>query len=92
MYKDCKWQTDEIAHEKTWIWLWKGKLRRESESLPRTIQNNGVRINYIKAKTDNVQKNRKCRLWREKDEMINHIINGCSKLAQKEYKTRYDWV
>ena len=24
--------------------------------------------------------------------MINHIISKCSKLAQKEYKTRYNWV
>ena len=24
--------------------------------------------------------------------MINHIIIECSKLAQKEYKTRHDWV
>ena len=23
---------------------------------------------------------------------INHIINECSKLAQKEYETRHDWV
>ena len=26
------------------------------------------------------------------DETINHIISECSKLAQKEYKTRHDWV
>ena len=24
--------------------------------------------------------------------MINHIISECSKLAQKEYKNRHDWV
>ncbi len=24
--------------------------------------------------------------------MINHIISECNKLAQKEYKTRHDWV
>ena len=27
-----------------------------------------------------------------RDETINHIINECSKLAQKEYKTRHDWM
>ena len=26
------------------------------------------------------------------DETINHIISECSKLAQKEYQTRHDWV
>ena len=33
-----------------------------------------------------------CRLCGDRDETINHIISECSKLAQKEYKTRHDWV
>ena len=28
----------------------------------------------------------------DRDETINHIISECSKLAQKEYKTKHDWV
>ena len=28
---------------------------------------------------------------KEKFETINHIISECSKLAQKEYKTRHDF-
>ena len=36
--------------------------------------------------------NSKCRLCGDRDETINHIISKCSKLAPKEYKTRYDWV
>ena len=28
----------------------------------------------------------------DRDETINHIISECSKLAQKEYKARHDWV
>ena len=39
-----------------------------------------------------MQQNSKCRLGGERDEMINHIISECSKLAQREYKTRHDWV
>ena len=34
----------------------------------------------------------KCRLCGDRDKTINHIINECSKLAQKKYKTRHDWV
>ena len=34
----------------------------------------------------------KCRLCGDRDETINHIISECSKLAQKEYKSRHDWV
>ena len=34
----------------------------------------------------------RCRWCGDKDQVINHIINNCRKLAQKEYKTRYDWL
>ena len=37
------------------------------------------------------QQNSKCRLCEEKEEMVNHI-SRCSKLVQKEYKSRHDWV
>ena len=29
---------------------------------------------------------------KDKDEIINHIISDCSKLAERGYKTRQDWV
>ena len=54
-------------------------------------QSNIIKTNYIKVKIDNMQLNSKCRLYGERDEMINHI-SECSKLVQKEYKTRHDWV
>ena len=28
----------------------------------------------------------------EKDETVNHLISECSKMAQREYKRRHDWV
>ena len=43
----------------------------------------------LKQKIDKTQQNGKCRLCSEKDEAINHM-SECSKLAQKEYKTRLD--
>ena len=46
----------------------------------------------MKARIDKLQQNRKCRLCGDKDDTINHIISKCSKLAQKEYKTRHNWV
>ena len=41
---------------------------------------------------DKTQQNSKCRLCGDRDETINHIISECSKLAQKEYKARHDWI
>ena len=41
---------------------------------------------------DKTQQNSKYRLWCYIDETTNQMIRECSKLAQKEYKTRHDWV
>ena len=70
----------------------KGNFKRETESLLIAAQNNAIRTNHIKAGIDKTQQNSKCRLSGNRDESINHIISKCSKLAQKEYKTRHDWV
>ena len=82
----------KISHEKTWAWLKKGNLKRETESLFIAAQDNAIRTNHIKVWIDKTQQNSKCRLCGDWDETINHIISECSKLAQKEYKTRRDWV
>ena len=42
-------------------------------------QKNIIRTNYYEAKTDHLQKNSKCRLCSDGDEMVNHIISKCSK-------------
>ena len=55
-------------------------------------QNSAIRTNHIKVRINKTQQNNKCRLCGDRDEMINHIISECSKLAQKEYKARHDWV
>ena len=65
---------------------------RETESLLIAAQDNAIRTNYIKARIDKTQQNRKRRLCGDRDETSNHIISECSKLAQKEYKARHDWV
>ena len=83
---------NNIALDKTWTWLRKGNFKREIESLMITAQNNAVRTNHIKVRIDKTQQNSKCRLCGDRDDTINHIISKCSKLAQKEYKTRHDLV
>ena len=91
-YGRFKQLINNISHDKTWTWLRKGNFKRETESLLIAVQDNAVRTNHIKARIDKTQQNSKCRLCGDRDETINHIISECSKLAQKEYKTRHDWV
>ena len=69
----------------------KRKLKREAESLLIATQNNAMRTNDIKVRIDKTQQNSKCRLCSDRDETINYI-SECSKFAQKEYKTRHNWI
>ena len=50
------------------------------------------RTNQVKAKIEKSQGDSLCRVCRKVDESIDHIVSGCNKLAQKEYKRRYDNV
>ena len=88
LYGRFKRLINNISHDKTCAWQSKGSLNRETESLPIAAQNNAVRTNHIKTRIDKLQQNSKCRLCGDRDEAINHVISECTKLAQKDYKTR----
>ena len=87
-----KRQINNISNDKTWTWLRKESFKRETESLLMAVQNNAIKTNHIKARIDKTQQNSKCRLCGDKKETISHIISECSKLAQKEYNARQDWI
>ena len=53
-------------------------------------QNRSIRTNLVRAKIDKSKGDSLCRVCRKVDESIDHIVSGCSKLAQKEYKRRHD--
>ena len=92
LYGHFKRQTSKISHQKTWTWLRKGHLNRETETILRAAQNNTIKTNYVKVRINKTQQNSRCRWCGDRDETINHIISEYSKLAQREYKTRHDWV
>ena len=92
LYGRFKHLINNISHQKTWTWLRKGNLKRETESLRIVAQDNAIIINHIKARIVKMQQNSKCRLCGDRDETINHIISEYSILAQKEYKARHNWV
>ena len=92
IYGRFKRLINNMSHQKSWTWLRKGNLKRETESLLIVAQDNAIRTNHINARIDKRQQNSKCRLCGDRDEMINHIISECRKLAHKVYKARHDWV
>ena len=66
------------------MWLRKGNLKTEIESLQIVAQINTIRTNHIKARIDKTQQNSKWGLCGDRDETINHIISESSKLVLKE--------
>ena len=92
LYGRFKRLINNISHDQTWTCLRKGSLKRETESLLIAAQDNALRTNHIKARIYKTQQNSKCRLGGDRDQTINHIISECSKLGQKQYKARHDWV
>ena len=83
-------QTKEVRKDQCWASLQNGDLKRETESLIVAAQNQSIRTNLVKAKIDKSQGDSLCRLCRNVDESIDHIVSDFSKLAQKEYKRRHD--
>ena len=65
-------------------------MKRETESLIVATQSQSIRTNLVKARIDKSQGDSLCTMCRKVDESIYHIVNGCSKLAQKVYKRKHD--
>ena len=55
LYGRFKRQISNISHEKTWRWLRKGNLKRETESILIAAQNSAIRTNHIKASINKTQ-------------------------------------
>ena len=83
-------ETKAVGSEQSWVWLQNGDLKRETESLIVAAQNQSIRTKLVKAKSDKTQKDTLCRLYKKAGESIDHVVSGCSKLAQKDYKRRHD--
>ncbi|XP_072176148.1 uncharacterized protein [Diadema setosum] len=83
-------ETENISSNDTWLWLKKGELKKETEGLIIAAHEQALSTNALKAKIQKRDVDATCRICRERDETVQHIVCGCSKLAQKEYKRRHD--
>ena len=72
-------QAKEVRSDQCWAWLQNGDLKKEKVA----AQNQSIRTNLVKARIDKSQGDSLCRMCRKVDESIDHIVSGCSKLAQK---------
>ena len=81
IYGRFKQLINYISHQKTFTWLIKGKLKRETESVILAALDNAIKTNHIKMRIDKTQQNSKCRLCGDRDKSIHHIISKFSKLT-----------
>ena len=81
-----------VDWDKTWRWMQKGDLKGCTEALICSAQEQALRTNYIKFHINNNVESPMCRMCGGKGERVNHLTRECSKLAQCEYKRRYDNV
>ena len=84
--------TKSMKCEKTWNYLSKGDLKRETESLISAAQEQALNTNAIRKNIYGNDCSEMCRLCGEKLETVTHIVSACKTLAQKEYKRRHDKV
>ena len=76
----------------TWNWLHQQDLKKETEGLIIAAQDQALRTNMIKFSIDKTSPSPRCRLCHNRNETVDHILSGCEKLAQSEYKKRHDKV
>ena len=87
LYEQFARQSEDQRNDETWTWLKEGKLKRETESLIIAAQDQAIRTNYVKAMIKRSQDDPKCRMCKQNNETINHIVSGCPKLAQKQARS-----
>ena len=85
--------TEEGKDCKTWDWLRRGNLKRETEGMLMAAQGQALRTKYIRKVIDKEDVAATCRLCGERDETVAHVVSECKMLAQKQYKNwRHDKI
>ena len=85
--------TEKVKGNKSWDWLKKGYLKKETENTIIAAQDQALCTGNMRKTVygENVDSN--CRVSGSADETVAHIAAECQKLAQKEYKqVRHDNV
>jgi uncharacterized protein (UPF0371 family) len=67
-------------------------LRGETESVIMAAQDQAISTNYFKKKMLKEDIESRCRLCKQYEETIDHLISGCPTLAKNEYIIIHDKV
>ena len=78
-----------INEEDTCLWLWRGDLKRETESEIIAAQDQVLQTKYHATKILQTATVSKCRLCKQFDETLEHIILAHPVLANEQYVKRH---
>ena len=85
--------TERLKSNKSWDWLRKGYLKKETESTIIAAQDQALCTRSLRKRVYGEDIDPSCRLCGAAEETVSHIVSECQKLAQKEYKEiRHDNV
>ena len=82
--------TEEVASSKTWEWLRRGELKKETEGLITAAQDESLQTNVMKARIEKSDVSPMCRMCNAAEETVFHIVSECRVHAQTEYKGTHD--
>ena len=85
-------QIPEISTDLSNRWLNNSHLRFETESLLCAAQEQVIKTRYIQNKIWKTKCSPLCRLCKEQNETISHVISGCKMLAANKYTFRHNQV
>ena len=83
---------DGVGTDRTWEWLKKGQLKKETEGIICAAQEQALRVNSIKVNIDGQDGSPLCRMCGKTNETVQHLVSGCTVLAGTKYMTRHDIV
>ena len=82
----------KVDKDKSWQWLSKSDLKIRTEAMLCAAQEQTVRTSYVKHHIDKTSESPLCKLCGKKGENVQHLVSGCEKIDQREYKKRDDNV
>ena len=91
-YFDRMEKTPNINMPLSRRWLEIPYLRFETESLLCAAQEQALATNYTRAKIWGSGKSSLCRLCKEQNETVHHIVSGCKMLCGTQYTYRHNQV
>ena len=79
-----------MASSKTWKWLRRGELNKETDGLSTAAQDQSLRTNVMRGRIEKSDVSPMCRMCNAAEETAFHVVSECRVHAQTEYRGRHD--